>query len=376
MSSNQLINGRLNKLLSLLSEDENNLQLLIEISDLYLELEDTESAQIYLDQANAIDREATLSHQGILSLKQGHLAEAQQYFSEALTHFDTPELRYNLGFIHFMNSELEQSWEILSPLLEGGHFPGAELLMARILHRQDEIEQAIGMIEVILQHNPDDADALGFLALLHFDLNDEVLAKEISKRALAIDPENYDAQLVNIMLNLMTQEASLEDIENLLKVNPQDSRLWFALGNTYMAQGDLESAKNTLQKAVDIYPGFYDCHMALAWCQLLSNELNAAHETYQNAVELADDIADAWGGLALVYGFSEDLVKAKQLINKANELNPDCFLTELAEVIYSNLQEPQKAPKELVNALQNHELGISEKLSFVIGELQKGGTVH
>ena len=370
--NNQQLPDKLNRHLSFLEQDENNLPLLVEISDIYVELDDLELAQSYLDKAKAINHEACLGHQGLLYLNQGKFSQAKEYFLEALNYLETPALRYNLGFTHFITFDFEKAWEVLAPILEGEHYPEAELLMARILHRQDSMDEAIGLVENILEHNPDDAEALGFLSLLYFDLNEDALANETSLQALKINSENYDAKLVNILVRLITRETTVEEIEELLQINPQDSRLWFALGNTYMTQGDLDSAESTLQKAVEIYPEFYDCHIALAWCQLLNDHVNEAHETYQDAVELVEELADGWGGLALVYALNEDFIKAEQLINKANDLNPDCFLTEIAETICFNYKT--KGP--LVDTLKNTDIPTSEKLAVFIEELQGQQQLH
>lgn len=374
--NNQTVQDKLTRHLSFLEQDKTNLNLLVEISDLYLELDDIESAQIYLDKANRIDREACLAQQGLLYLNQGQFSQAKECFIEALNHTDTPALRYNLGITYFISYDLEKAWEILSPLLEGDHHPDAELLMARILHRQGSLEEAVSLVEHVLEHNAEDTDALGLGSLLYFDLNEEEMARESSARALELNPENYDARLVNIMLRLMSQETTVEEIEELLQINPHDSRLWFALGNTYMTQGDLDSAVNTLQKAIEIYPDFYDCHIALAWCQLLNDHISEAHETYQNAAELVEELADAWGGLALIHALNEDFSQTELLINKANELNPGCFLTELAESVYMNHHNPQKAKEHLMTALRNSEVPISEKLALIIEDLHSQQTIH
>lgn len=372
----QAVQEQLNRHLGFLAQDQNNLALLIEISDMYIALDDFESAQKHLETANSIDREACLGHQGLLYLNQGQLSQAKDCFIEALNHADTPALRYNLGFTYFVTYELDKAWDILSPLLEGEHYPEAELLMARILHRQDSIEESISLVEHVIEHNPDDSEALGLISLLYLDLNEEELAKESCSHALKINPENYDARLVNIMLRLITQETTIEEIESLLQISPQDSRLWFALGNTYMTQGDIESAEKTLKKAIEIYPDFYDCHIALAWCQLLNDRMSAAHETYQNAAELVEELADAWGGLALIHVLTEDFAQAELLINKANELNPECFLTELAEAIYLTHSNPQQAQKRLIETLNNTEIPISAKLNLIIDEIQSQQQIH
>ncbi|MFI4918194.1 MAG: tetratricopeptide repeat protein [Legionellales bacterium] len=368
--SNQPLHDKLERHLSFLAQDSSNFTLLIEIYDFYLQLGDWESAQTYLNKAKVINPEACFNHQGLLYLHQRQYSPAKECFLEALKLADSPALRYNLGLSYFMGFEFEQAWDVLAPLLEGSHFPDAELLMARILHRQDAMDEAISLLENILEHNPDDADALGMLALMYFDMNEAELAIETALRSLELNPNNYDATLVSIMTRLLTQETSIEEIEALIKINPEDTRLWFALGNTYVTQGNTAAAEKALQKAVTIYPEFYDCHIVLAWCQLLNNRISKAINTYQLAANLEEELADAWGGLALIHALKEDYLESEQLINKAKALNQDCFLTELAETIYFNHKNPIQAKQHLIKALNNSKLPVSEKLVLVLKEMQ------
>lgn len=364
----QELQEKLDRHLSLLEQDETNLMLLLEISNLYLELDDMELAQSYMNRASSVDREACLGHQGLLYLNEGKLSEAKDCFLEALNYSNSPALRYNLGFIYFINYDFDKAWEVLAPLHEDEHHPEAELLMARILHRQDSLDEAINLVHSILEHNPDDAEALGFLSLLYFDLNDEVSAKETSERTLELNPDNYDAQLIHIMVRLATQETTVEEIEGLLQINPEDSRLWFALGSTCMAEGDFVNAQLALQKAIEIYPEFYDCYIALAWCQLISDQISEAQQTYQHATELFEEFADGWGGLALIHALNQNLLKAEQLIDKANNLFADCFLTELAQTICLTYKNPDQAKTHLAQSLKNQALPVSKKVAVLIEE--------
>lgn len=374
--SNQQVHDQLTRHLSFLAQDETNLTLLVKISNFYLELDDLDSAQDYLNRASAIDRIACLGHQGLLHLNQGQFALAKEHFIEALNHEDTPALRYNLGFTHFISADLDQASQVLSPILDGEHHPEAKLLMARILHGQGHLEHARDLVNDVLAHDADDSEALGLLALLHFDLDESELAAQASARALALNPENYDAQLIDAMSRLTTQETSVEELEKLLQLNPDDCRLWFALGNVHMSQGALDLAEHSLRKAIEIYPEFYDAYIALGWCLLLLDNVDDALIIYQVASEIVPELADSWGGLALIAALQEDFLNAQQLIHKAKELNSDSFLVEIAESIYFNHQNPQQAKEHLVKALKNTKVPASEKLAFIIEDMQGSTQFH
>lgn len=374
--SNQQVHEQLTRHLSFLAQDENNLTLLVKISDLYLELDDLDSAQEYLNKASALDRIACLGHQGLLHLNQGQFAQAKEYFIEALNHEETPALRYNLGFTHFIASDLENAAQVLSPLIKGEHHPEAKLLMARILHGQGDLEQARDLINDVLAHDADDSEALGLLALVYFDLDEIERAAQASARALALNPDNYDAQLIDALSRLTTQETSVEELEKLLQLNPDDCRLWFALGNVHMSQGALDLAEHSLRKAIEIYPEFYDAYIALGWCLLLLDNVDDALIIYQAAAGIVPELADSWGGLALVAALNEDFLNAERLIQKSKDLNSDCFLAEIAESIYFNHKNPLKAKEHLVNALKNTKVPASEKLAFIIEDMQGTTQFH
>lgn len=366
---------QLQRYLSFLNQDQDNLNLLIDISELYLEQGNLDLAQEYLDKASSVDRIACLGHQGLMNLNQGLISEAKVCFTEALTHTDTYALRYNLSFSHFISGEYDSAWDILFPL-EQDEQPQTQLLMARILYHKGSLEEALHCVQKLTNQHPENEEALGFLALIHFDLNQEEAALKTSLQTLKLNPENYDALLVNLLMRLTTQETTIEEIETLLEINPQDPRLWFALGNTEMIQGHLDRAETNFQKAIDLYPEFYDCHIVLAWCQLLNDEILEALQTYHHAIKIDESIADAWAGLALIAVLTEELEQAEQFFKKVDSISSTCFLAEIAQAIYLSHKNPQKAQKKLQDTLKNTQLSLGQKLAFLVEDIQEGEQLH
>ncbi len=291
--SKHVLKEQLARYLSFHQQDQHNIAILLDISLLYADLNDLEAAQEYLNKANALDRIACLAHQGNLYLQRGLLTEAKNSFLEALTYQDTPALRYHLTYTCFLLRHLEEAEQTIAPLLHQND-PMAKFLYARILHQKQQIMPALKLVQEVLELNPHDADALGLMAIFYLDLGKEELAKKFCHKALSLNPDNYEAKLVNLLLRLVTHETTINEINALIQTNPHDSRLWFALGNSYMVEGDFLSAEDALQKAIDNTPQFYDCYIALAWCQLTRDKLSAAQATYQQALAINSNLADAW----------------------------------------------------------------------------------
>lgn len=356
------LQAKLDRHLSLLAQDKDNLQLLLDISSLYQELSDFNNAQSYLDKASAINRESCLGHQGLLYLNQKELDKAIHCFQEGLDYLENDALRFNLAFSYFLQAEFQQTKKTLAPLVSERYLPNAALLIARACHAQGRINEAIIHLNNLIEQYPEDAEALALLALFHYDNNDPELAQEAATNSLQLNPSIFEARMVDVLLRLPEQKTSCQEIEELLEISPNDSRLWFALGNTLLQQGQADAAIEALEKAIKVQPDFYDCYMVLAWSQLLTDDSDAAEETYQKATGIEEQFPDAWGGLALVNALLNNLWKAEMFLEQAKNLDSACFLADIAESIIAYRNNPQKQQKELVRLVNESKSSISKQL--------------
>ena len=223
------------------------------------------------------------------------------------------------------------------------------LLTAQILHHQEQINDAIMLLEQLSFVHESSADVAGLLALLHFDNHDATKAELLSNKARALDPNNYEGRLVHMLLRALKNEASLDEINVLIEINPQDSRLWFALGTTQMRHMDFTAADIAFSQATLIWPNFYDSWICSGWCQLLQNNLEAAKTVYQKAVSIDADAADGWGGLALICALQNEISESKERLQQTERLDPACFLAAITRIILANQTNPEDAAK-LFNA--------------------------
>lgn len=236
------------------------------------------------------------------------------------------------------------------------------LLKAKILHHEEKIDDAITVLE---QLEPN-AEVAGLLALLYFDNHDAIKAESFAQSSLSQNPSNYEGLLVSMLLRVLRSEATLAEIDALIEINPQDSRLWFALGTTQMRHMNFPAAEQALSKATTIWPHFYDSWICSGWCQLLQNNLRQAELAYQQAVNIDATAADGWGGLALVAALQNKMTKAKQELDQADSLDPECHLAAITRIILANQSSPMEAAKQFnltfpdvapeINRMINHAL--------------------
>lgn len=222
------------------------------------------------------------------------------------------------------------------------------LSVARLFHHFEKLDEAIELLMQYAHHHDENADLAGLLALLYFDIHDATSAELSANKALALNPSQYEGQLVNILLNTLRNKATLGEINALLSVAPDESRLLFALGTTQMRHMNLPAAEAAFFRAVEIAPYFYETWISIGMCSILQNKLDKAQNAYQYAIDIEPHRADGHAGLALSNALESQVPQAQQYLEKAMLLNAECSLIPLAQMILNNSINPQQAGAQFI----------------------------
>ena len=220
------------------------------------------------------------------------------------------------------------------------------LLNAQILHHQQHIMDAIHLLEPLIFAHETNAELAGLLSLLYFDNHDIINAELFAQKAISLDPNVYNAKLVQLLLATLRKTVSLDDIQSLLKINAVDARLWFILGTTQMHQMNITAAEDAFVQATTLHPTFFDAWICAGWCQLLQNHLDKAHNSYQQAINIDTTSADGWAGVSLVRALQNNMSESNQYLQHADTLDPSCFLAAISRIIVANQSNPNIAAKQ------------------------------
>ncbi len=174
------------------------------------------------------------------------------------------------------------------------------LATARILHNLEKLDEAITLIMQLAHHHDANADLAGLLALLHFDNQNAELAEFYSNKALALNSESHEGQLVRLLLKALEHQATPIEIETLLEKNPNESRLLFALGSAYMHHRNLPAAEEAFLRALELAPNFYELWISIGMCHVLQNNWNKAEQAYRQAITMNQNRTDGYNGMALI----------------------------------------------------------------------------
>jgi len=253
----------------------------------------------------------------------------------------------------------------------------ARRLLARIYTRMigdaqanriDEsmVKKAIEQYQKITEGDPKDIESWLMLGRLDKIAQNSTEAMNAYKKALAIDPDNEDANtgLAMVYVDLGDNKAAAELLRKITEKNPS-ARSLTSLAEVYEQLKDYSLAAETLRKALEQQPGNADLKHALAQDLLLADQLDDALKLYQDLV--ADDPKDTQSMLRIsqIYRQKKDFAKAREAAEKAKQLDPNNL-----EILYNdvNLLEAEgrildaiKTLKDILDSTSKKSFSASEK---------------
>jgi tetratricopeptide (TPR) repeat protein len=187
------------------------------------------------------------------------------------------------------------------PAADGAASPGYFFLLGRYLESSGEVDKAIAAHQQAIALAPGSAEIRAELAGLYARQQKAVEAIEAADAALAIDPDNREANRVSgsIYAALAEQRRPLrpgEDpklyaaravaaLERARKGGPSDVGLDLTLGRLYLQTGEYDKAVPLLRRVADEQPGYSDGGLLLASAQAGAGKTADAIATLEQVLE-------------------------------------------------------------------------------------------
>ena len=283
--------------------------------------------------------------------KQEKIPEAKEQIEFALQVApDYARLYEDLGSLHGMQREYEDAILAfrraveLDPRLASAHRKLAQTLVA--VGRSDEVDDAFegfldhdrdaalvaagaeywraGQYEEAeesllkaLRKNPENVDAMRFLAMVYYDQDKKLLdAEALLRRALSIAPGFHQA-LSNLGRVLVENSKFGEAIDvygRLVKLKPDDDDAWAGYGRALAQQGRVEEAERAYFKSLEINPKTPSVHMARAHMLKTLGLQEDALQAYRKSIELNPALGESYWSMAnlKVFRFEDREVEAME----------------------------------------------------------------
>ena len=157
------------------------------------------------------------------------------------------------------------------------------LQSALAAHKAGRLVEAEAGYRKLLEAQPDDADTLNFLGLLHFHQGQSASATELLRRSVDANPDNPHARinLGNVLLAGEDPEGAEAAFRKATELAPDLAITWYNLGVCQRQQGRPEAAAESLRKTIDIDPRHIPAHNTLAQILCRLRRYPQAAEVYR-----------------------------------------------------------------------------------------------
>ena len=172
--------------------------------------------------------------------------------------------------------------------------------------RAGRVDAAIDSLRAVLKRNPDQVDAMRYLALAYArdeqNLGD---AEAWLRRATDLAPDHTAAwlDLGLVLAELNKYMDAIDCYRSALENDPENPAVWAGLANAYALASYPERSLEAFEKSLAINPDAPGVRMSYAHSLKTLGRQRQAVEAYRAAVRLKPDFGEAWWSLANLKAF-------------------------------------------------------------------------
>jgi len=217
-----------------------------------------------------------------------------------------------------------------------------------------EFQRAINVLREAINENPSNEGAIYELAFCYDQRGD--FEASINCYSTFIDDNPYSFTAWYNLGNAYAKNDNLEKAawayDYCLLINDSFGPAYFNLAHTHLSMDRYTSAINNFEKCMELDG---DDPLALSYigeCYEQLGQLDRAKESYKKSLELAPMLPDAWLGLGIVEDLEGRTREGIVLIQKAAELDPEnASIYHVLAGAYEKLEDNE-------NALQNYLISL------------------
>jgi tetratricopeptide (TPR) repeat protein len=176
-------------------------------------------------------------------------------------------------------------------------------------------KDAIDMLKLMLRKNPENVDALCFLALAYRQGNQGLAdAEALLRRATQIAPDHISAwlNLGSVMTEQNKRIAAIDCFKKATKIEPGHSSAWALLGNAYGQAGYPEKSVRAYERSLKLNPDVAYHQMGYAHVLKTVGNQQGSLAAYREAIRLRPQFGEVYWSMAnlKIFNFEDQEVDA------------------------------------------------------------------
>lgn len=188
------------------------------------------------------------------------------------------------------------------------------------------LDEAVETLQGALRKNPDNVDAMVFLANAYTRQEDKIEdAEALLRRATKIAPDYISAWLTlgSLLLERGKQLEAIDAYRTATKLEPAHAAAWGLLASAYGPAGHPDKAARAYARALKLNPKVANAHHGHGHVLKTLGDQDAALEAYREAIRLRPDFGEAYWSMAnlKVFKFEDSEIEAMLEQVEGGQLN-------------------------------------------------------
>lgn len=213
------------------------------------------------------------------------------------------------------SEQMDKVQTVANQLAKLKRLPPALLAVTELMH-EGKLLKAEQVCRHFLQNNKRNIEGMCLLAEIGIELKIYDDAEFLLATALELSPENVFArsQYLNLLIKIGKFKAAKDEVEKLLKHQPENLSFIVAKANILTGLGDIDNAITLFQQAIESDSSIAGFHLQLGHALKALGNIDGAIAAYQNAYKVEPTYGDAYWSLAntKTYRFSNDEIAQMQ----------------------------------------------------------------
>ena len=218
--------------------------------------------------------------------------------------------------------------------------------LARVAHKQGDLEGALGYLGHARALEPDDAKVHFFFGIVCVDMDLGAEAYSSLQEAIRLDPDNpaVNYAMGAVAMHRKDPAEAIPYFRRYSELKPDDPRGPYAIGIAAFRARDYATARAKLLPATERPETAAGANYLLARMARAENDFDEALRFAQRAVETNPEYADPYSELGLLYLRLDRPEEAEKALERCLELDPEHYLGNMQlALLYARTRDPRHA---------------------------------
>ena len=200
----------------------------------------------------------------------------------------------------------------------------ARMMLVKALLAKNDAGAARSELQPLLAVAPQSAIVQALAGQVELKQGNRDAARQAFERAAAIDPTSIDALigLLDVDGRSKRPDQAVARVRDYTKRVPDSPRAFYLAARAYAATGDLENAKSSARKAIELDPAYFQAYNLLGQLYVRERKLDDARQEYERVVQRRPKDVAAYTMIAMIYQVQQNAAEARKTYEKILSLDP------------------------------------------------------